>query len=506
MNRNALLAVLATAGLLGVLVWLLAAPQRQESGAPPAESLLVYCAAGMSKPMEEIAQAYEKEYGVRVQLQFGGSGTLLSNIKVSGTGDIFLAADQSYLEVARDADLIEEVMDAVRLTPVIAVPKGNPKAVTALDGLAQEGLRVCLANADAASIGRVTKLLLEDKGLWQAVEANVIKAGVFKPTVNDIANDLKLGSADAGIVWDATAAQYPELESIPIAGAEAHVQTASLALLKTTKHATAALRFMRYATARDRGLAVFEKHRFPVVAGDAWAQAPEIIYFSGGVNRVAIADTLAAFAEREGVSFVTTYNGCGILVGQIKAGGKPDVYHTCDASFMNPVMEQFNPPDSISRTDILILVQKGNPKDIHALADLAKPGLQVGVATEEMSTLGTMTALLLKEAGLYDQVKPNVVVTSPQGDMLVSQLTVGKLDAAIVYKANTTYVTEATETIAIPMPTAVATQTYAVAKDSAYPNLLDRLRHRLRDDASRAVYNRAGFAVLDEATDTTVAL
>jgi hypothetical protein len=67
-------------------------------------------------------------------------------------------------------------------------------------------------------------------------------------------------------------------------------------------------------------------------------------------------------------------------------------------------------------------------------------------------------------------------------------------------------VTEATETIAIPMPTAVATQTYAVAKDSAYPNLLDRLRHRLRDDASRAVYNRAGFAVLDEATDTTVAL
>jgi len=28
------------------------------------------------------------------------------------------------------------------------------------------------------------------------------------------------------------------------------------------------------------------------------------------------------------------YNGCGILVGQMQAGAKPDLYFACDAQFM----------------------------------------------------------------------------------------------------------------------------------------------------------------------------
>ncbi len=504
MNSNAMRAVLASLLLLGALVWMLANPGDKSD--TPTGTLLVYCAAGMSKPMEEIAAAYEREYGVRVQLQFGGSGTLLSNIKVSGAGDVFLAADNSYLEFAREENLIDEVMPAVRLTPVIVVPRGNPKNVTTLADLTREGLRVCLANPDAASIGRVCQLLLQSQGLWTQVEANVTKSGVFKPTVNDIANDLKIGAADVGLLWDALIGQYPELESVPIPDSSPFAQTSSFALLKSAKNPGAALRFMRYATARDRGLEIFKKHHYPVVEGDAWAMRPEIVYFSGGVNRVAIADTLAAFAAREGVDIVTSYNGCGILVGQIKAGDTPDVYHTCDASFMNPVLSQFEVPDQLSNTAIVILVQEGNPKDINALADLARPGLQVGLATEELSTLGTMTAVLLKEAGLYDAVRPNVVVTSPQGDMLVSQLTVGKLDAAIVYQANTMFVGDKTERITIPMEHAVATQTYAVAKDTPYPNLLERLRLRLRDTTSKEAYVAAGFSVLPEHASDVAAL
>jgi len=504
MNRNATLALMGSLLLLAGLVWMLAKPGTTREA--PAETLLVYCAAGMSKPMEEIAAAYEKECGVRVQLQFGGSGTLLSNIKVSGAGDVFLAADNSYLESAQKDNLIDEVMPAVRLTPVLVVPKGNPKEVISLDDLTREGLRVCLANPDTASIGRVGQSLLQSRGLWSKVEANVMKSGVFKPTVNDIANDLKIGAADVGLLWDAMIGQYPELESLPIPDATPYVQTSSLALLKSTKNATAALRFMRFATARDRGLEIFKKYHYPVVEGDAWAMRPEIIYFSGGVNRVAIADTLAAFAAREGVDIVTSYNGCGILVGQIKAGETPDVYHTCDASFMNPVLSKFEAPDHLSTTAIVILVQKGNPKGITGLADLTRQGLQVGVATEKLSTLGTMTAALLKETGLYEEVMPNVVVTSPQGDMLVSQLTVGKLDAAIVYQANAMFVGDKTEGIAIPMGHAMATQTYAVSKGTPYPHLLERLRLRLRDAASKEAYVAAGFAVLPEHASDVAAL
>jgi len=55
---------------------------------------------------------------------------------------------------------------------------------------------------------------IEDLVAWQTVEANVKKNGVFKPTVPELANDIVLGAADAAIVWDATANQIEQIESI----------------------------------------------------------------------------------------------------------------------------------------------------------------------------------------------------------------------------------------------------------------------------------------------------
>ena len=39
---------------------------------------------------------------------------------------------------------------------------------------------------------------------------------MFKPTVNEVANDVKIKTVHAGIVWDATVRQYPELETVSL--------------------------------------------------------------------------------------------------------------------------------------------------------------------------------------------------------------------------------------------------------------------------------------------------
>ena len=111
--------------------------------------------------------------------------------------------------------------------------------------------------------------------------------------------------------------------------------------------------------------------------------------YSGAVNRVAVEDTIQQFEEREGARVTRVYNGCGILVGQMKAGGRPDAYLTCDRSFVPPVAELFSgEPVVMSQTEILILVAKGNPQGIHSLADLGKSGLRVGVTNPQQSTSG----------------------------------------------------------------------------------------------------------------------
>ena len=71
---------------------------------------------------------------------------------------------------------------------------------------------------EAASIGKFTKKVLDQHGLWEGFEPTVLF-----PTVNEIANAAKLGTIDAGIVWDAIAAQYSELDFVALPEFDAEV-------------------------------------------------------------------------------------------------------------------------------------------------------------------------------------------------------------------------------------------------------------------------------------------
>ena len=462
-----------------------------------ADSILFYCAAGMKAPVEAVAKQYEAEYGVAIQLQYGGSGTLLSNLEVAQEGDLYLAADVSYIEIGQAKGLLAETLPIAQQRPVLAVAEGNPKNIQGIADLLREDVRAALANPDAASVGKTTRKMLERSGQWAGVEAAVQTRGVFKPTVNEVANDVKIGTVDVGIIWDATAGLYEGIEAVVLPEASAFVKDVTVGVLESTANSAEALRFARYLAAPEKGLETFRALGFDVVAGDAWAETPEILYFAGGVNRVAIEETLNEFEAREGVRITRVYNGCGILLGSIKGGERPDVYHTCDVSFMEGVEDLFGSADPISKTDIMLLTQPGNPYDLHRLEDLVKPGIEVGVCNEEQSTLGALTAEMLREKGIYDEVQRNVIVNTPTADLLVAQITVGKLDAAVVYRANTLAVGEKAEVLALPDKNANATQSYANARATKYPHLLERLHTAIRKAESKQRFQTSGFEYLE---------
>lgn len=457
-------------------------------GRAPGEPLLVYCAAGLKQPVEAIAHAFERETGTPVQLQYGGSGTLLGNLRVAARGDLFLAADDSYLVLARSNGLLDETIPLARMFPVIAVARGNPRKVRGPDDLGS--VSVALANPDAAAIGRVTREVLRESGHWERLEPRV---KVFKPTVNDVANDIKLGTVDAGVVWDATVRQYPELEAVPVPGWEARSQSVSVGVLRSARRPAAALRLARYMGASDRGLRELTGAGFTVVDGDGWVEVPDLVLFSGGVNRMAIEDTLGRFEEREGVRITRVYNGCGILVSQMKAGQHPDAYFACDTSFMRQVTNLFPVAVDLSRTAMVLLVPAGNPKGLRGLEDLTRPGLRLGLANAEQSALGALTARLLQSRGLLERVMPNVRVQTPTADLLVNQMRSGSLDAVVVYQANAVNAGKTLEVVALSDPGAVATQPYAVRSGSRNRRTMERLLETLQAADSRRRFETNGF-------------
>ena len=70
--------------------------QAEKSSAQP---LVIFCAASNQPVLEAIRRDYEQEYGTPLQIQYGPSQTLLAGLEVSGAGDLYLPADDSYLTV-----------------------------------------------------------------------------------------------------------------------------------------------------------------------------------------------------------------------------------------------------------------------------------------------------------------------------------------------------------------------------------------------------------------------
>jgi molybdate transport system substrate-binding protein len=506
--------LLGAAGAIGLLIFLL--KQGPPSRAPGQETLIVYAAAGFRIPVEEIAEEYQQRFGVTLEIQYGGSNTLLSQLQTDRFTevDLYLAADDFYTEQAIELGLASDSIPIALLRPVIAVRKDSDKRIESLADLLKPDVVVAIANPDHAAVGKATRKELEKIAVgettrWHQLEARVTESGVFKPTVNEVANDVKIGSVDAAIVWDSTVAmpEYrDELRAVPVPELESDPSLVSLAVLRSSRNRPAAFRFARYLTARDKGLKVFEKYGSKPVEGDVWAEDRESLqvnFFCGAVNRRIVEKIVEDFQQDEGVVVNTIYDGCGILTGrmqtiedQLPEFGFPDVYLACDVYYLENVKQWFQDAANVSDVELVIAVPKGSTR-VKSLADLVEPGVRVSVGEPTQCTIGALTRRLLQAEGLYEKLKEKqardgeVVVEKSSSALLIPDVTEGHTDAAIAYISDVLPNRDDIDIVRIESPLNVAIQPFSIAKTSDHKYLLRRLFKRIAN--SPEAFEAAGF-------------
>ncbi len=488
MNRT-LLAVLGSVGMLVVAVVLLS---RDDTASTLSKApLTLFCAASNRAVVEAIRADYESEYGRPIHIQYGPSQTLLTSLELSETGDLFLPADDSFIELARNRNLVVEALPLAQMRAVVAVRRGNPKSIHSFEDLLREDVNLVQANPEAAAIGKLTEGILSKVGLWEKLKQ---RTAAFRTTVTDVANDLVVDAADAGIVYDAVLHSYPNLEPIELPEFQAANSKVVVAVSRTSTQPSEALHFARYLAAKDRGSKRYSEFGFVAADGDAWSDAPEISIFAGSMLRPAIDEMISEFELREGIRVTRVYNGCGILVAQMKAGQLPDAYFACDKEFMNQVADLFPAPIDVSQNELVILVQKGNPQSIQSLKDLTRSGLRVGIGHEKQCAMGWITQNTFREGGIQKEIMANVTVQTPTGDMLVNQLRTGSLDAAVAYLSNAAGAAEHLDAIQIQgIACSIATQPWAVAKGSKYPQTTARLFDKLSSPEAQEIFESEGF-------------
>ena len=189
---------------------------------------------------------------------------------------------------------------------------------------------------------------------------------------------------------------------------------------------------------------------------------------SGSPNEIrvfAAASLTAAFTKigqdftvaNGGTKVTFNFAGSQALATQIQQAAPADVFASADITNMDKVKDLVNTPQNFASNLLAIVVEKGNPKDVKGLEDLAKPDLKVVLAAEEVPA-GKYAKRVLNEAGV------SVTPVSQEDNVkaVVTKVSLGEADAGIVYVTDVTAGGGKVEGVDIPEDQNV-TATYPIA-------------------------------------------
>lgn len=175
------------------------------TGGSNAAELIVSAASSLTNAFTELGKAFDKVHpGDRIVLNFGGSGQLLQQIERGAPVQVFASADQETMDRAQARGLIDVASraDFTRNALVLIVPSDSTLAVSGLDSLrAVPVKRIAVSNPDSVPVGRYTKEVLVNAGLWELLQIKLINTQNVRQSLDYVAR----GEVDAGFVYSTDA-------------------------------------------------------------------------------------------------------------------------------------------------------------------------------------------------------------------------------------------------------------------------------------------------------------
>ena len=251
--RNMLLGVLTL--MLGLLAGC-GAPPASDGGDDP--ELVILVGNSFIPPTEQLLKEFTAATGIRATYTTGGSEDLLPHVEAKRQGDVFITHDP-YLDSTREHDAYSDHVSVGFVAPVLAVQKGNPKAIKGIDDLTEPGLKVALSNPEYSTCGEMVFALLKKKGIHDKVMENV--GNRLTKGHSNLGNLVKTRVVDAVIMWNGVANTFKEHLDIVKTPYEYDEEVAVHVIgLSYSKQPEAVKRFIEFT--REKGEPVFAEHGY----------------------------------------------------------------------------------------------------------------------------------------------------------------------------------------------------------------------------------------------------
>lgn len=238
------------------------------------QNITAFCGSASKPPLEEAAKIFTEKTGIKVYLTFGGSGGVLSQMKLAKEGDLYIPGSPDYIVIADRDGVIEPGSAKIiaYLIPAIVVQPGNPKNIRSLSDLANPGIKVGIGNPASVCVGLYAAEILEYNGLLEKVGKNVV---TYAESCEKTAGLVALKAVDAVMGWEVFHAWTPDTMDTVFLKPEQIPRIAYIpaSISKFSKDKENALKFMDFLISPE-SQKIFSKAGYNVTESEARRFAP----------------------------------------------------------------------------------------------------------------------------------------------------------------------------------------------------------------------------------------
>lgn len=221
-----------------------------------------------------------------------------------------------------------------------------------------------------------------------------------------------------------------------------------------------------------------------------------VLVFSGAGLKAPMEDAGKAFTQKYGIGVQYSYGGSGVLITQMNLTHKGDVFIPGSTNEWKTAKAQglVDSYELVAYHVPVIVVQKGNPKNITSLKDLAQPGLKVALGDVNATAIGKAGAKIFKKMNITAAVEKNVVTRTPTINELVTIMNAGQADAVILTLDNVN--AEKMDRIDIPLAdNEVLITPIGVTTFTQNPDAAAKFVAFVASDEGKAIFAKHGFPI-----------
>jgi molybdate transport system substrate-binding protein len=225
-------------------------------------------------------------------------------------------------------------------------------------------------------------------------------------------------------------------------------------------------------------------------SGGSPAAPGELTVFAAASLTAAFTELGQRFTAASGGAKVTfNFAGSQALATQIQQAAPADVFASADTANMGKVKDLVGTPQPFASNLLAIVVEKGNPRGVETLGDLASSDLKVVLAAEEVPA-GKYAKQLLDQAGV--PLQP--VSQEDNVKAVVTKVSLGEADAGLVYVTDVAAGGDKVEGVDIPRDQNVlATYPIATVKASQAPDQAQAFMELVLSGEGQQVLETYGF-------------